>query len=83
MVKVTMTADERAVSYAVLRAHGLTSYGAQSAKFIQSIRLKLDKGTSDVALTDKEANVLMDAIAEHDDDESGADLAERLTGRTR
>lgn len=80
MITVTMSADERALSYNVLAAHAYTFTGQADVSHIARIRSKLDKGTDTVSFTDKEANVLMDALANEGHDEGG-DLAERLTGR--
>lgn len=81
MVTVPITDDERELSYKVLELHSKTSYGQSSLKAIETIRAKLGTGGARVAFTNKEANVLMDAIAEYDLDERGDELSERLTGR--
>lgn len=81
MITVSMSADERALSYSVLAAHAYTITGQADLQHIARIRSKLDKGTERVSFTNKEANVLMDALANEDRDDKGAGLAERLTGR--
>jgi hypothetical protein len=76
MIKITVTQGEEIA--ATDAAHGYHPSDVRDLYALGKIRQKLSAGTW--SFTDKEANVLMDALAESDSGDAES-LFEKLTGR--
>jgi hypothetical protein len=79
VIRVAITQEEHTLASKVLDTYARMTEADLAVRDIASIRRKLVVGN--VSFTNKEANVLMDALNESDENLAG-ELSERLTGRS-
>jgi hypothetical protein len=84
MIRATISSREHAVALREIASYISTPEAASRVPDLWRIRAKLEAipladGQARISLTNREANALMDALAESDDDVE--DLSEKLTGR--